>query len=83
MDNSSISLRDTAKGIAVRASILGIVGLVAGAWLFGLAAKVASGAVKAAVGIVLLAIGGGFAAWEVRKVTKHLTAPQGPTGHLA
>lgn len=65
-----MSLRDTAKGIAVRAGLLGVVGLVVGAWVFGLAAKAASGVVKVLVGLLLVAIGGGLAAWEVKKVKR-------------
>ena len=67
-----LDLRETAKGIAVRAGILSVVSLVAGAWLFSLAAKVASGAVKVLTGLVLLAIGGAVVTWEVKKVQRHL-----------
>lgn len=67
-----LDLRETAKGIAVRAGILSVVSLVAGAWLFSLAAKAASGAVKVLTGLVLLAIGGAVAAWEVKKAQRHL-----------
>jgi ascorbate-specific PTS system EIIC-type component UlaA len=63
-----LSLRDTAKGIAVRAGILSVAGLVIGAWVFGLAAKTAAGIVKFTVGLLLLSIGAGFVAVEVRKV---------------
>jgi hypothetical protein len=62
-----MSLRETAKGIAVRASVLAVVGLIAGAWIFGLAAKTASALVKVAVGMLLLTIGAGVATHEVRK----------------
>lgn len=67
-----LDLRETAKGIAVRAGILSVVSLVAGAWLFSLAAKAASSAVKVLVGLVLLGIGGAVATWEVKKVQRHL-----------
>jgi membrane protein DedA with SNARE-associated domain len=65
-----MSLRDTAKGVAVRASVLGVVGLIVGAWLFGLAAKAASGIVKLLVGLLLLTVGGGVAAWKVRQARR-------------
>ncbi|GAC1438274.1 MAG: hypothetical protein NVSMB68_10020 [Thermoanaerobaculia bacterium] len=63
-----ISLRDTARGIAVRAGILSVAGIVVGAWVFGLAAKTASALVKVAAGLLLLTIGAGFATWEVKKI---------------
>jgi protein-S-isoprenylcysteine O-methyltransferase Ste14 len=72
-DDQPLSIRDTAKGIAVRAGILSVVALVVGTWLFSLAAKAASGLVKIIAGVLLLAIGGGFAAWQVKKVQRHLS----------
>ncbi len=68
-----MSLRDTARGIAIRAGILSVAGLVVGAWVFGLAAKAASGLVKVAVGLLLLTIGGGIATYEVKRAQKHLS----------
>jgi membrane protein DedA with SNARE-associated domain len=70
-DPAPLSIRETAKGIAVRAGILSVVSIVVGTWLFSLAAKAASGIVRILAGILLLAIGGGYAAWQVRKVKKH------------
>jgi hypothetical protein len=72
-DTQPLSLRDTAKGIAVRAGLLSVVTIVVGTWLFSLAAKAASGLVKIIAGTLLLAIGGGFAAWQVKKVQRHLS----------
>lgn len=71
-DAQPLTLRDTAKGIAVRAGLLSVVSLLIGTWLFTLAAKAASGIVKIIAGTLLLAIGGGFAAWQVKKVQRHL-----------
>ena len=65
-----MSLRETGKGIAIRAGILGVVGLVVGAWVFSLAAKTATFFVKLVVGLLLVTIGAGFAAFEVKKVQK-------------
>jgi ascorbate-specific PTS system EIIC-type component UlaA len=65
-----LSLRDTAKGVAIRAGFLSVAGLVIGAWVFGLAAKTASALVKVIVGLLLLTIGAGLAAWEVKKVQR-------------
>lgn len=73
LDNPQpLDLRGTAKGIAVRAGFLSIAALIVGTWLFSLAAKAASGLVKIATGLILLAIGGGYAAWEVKKMRRHL-----------
>jgi hypothetical protein len=66
------SVSELAKGIAVRAGILSVVGLVVGAWVFSLAAKAASGLVKIAVGALLLTVAGGVATWEVKKAQRHL-----------
>lgn len=72
-DSHPLDIRATAKGIAVRAGILSVATLVIGTWLFSLAAKAASGLVKVLTGTLLLAIGGGVAAWQVRKVKKHFS----------
>ena len=74
-DTHARSVTDTAKGIAVRAGVLAVVTIIVATWLFSLAAKAASGLVKMFAGLLLLAIGGGFAAWEVRKVRKQMAAP--------
>lgn len=67
-----LSLRDTAKGIAVRAGFLSVVGLVIGAWVFGLAAKTATAIVKVLVGLLLVTIGAGLATWEVKKIQRRI-----------
>jgi hypothetical protein len=83
MDNLSqtqpLSLRDTAKGMAVRAGILSVGAIVVGTFLFSLAAKAASGLVKLVAGVLLLAIGGGYAAWEVKKMQRRLASRGTPT----
>lgn len=71
-EQSQESISELAKGIAVRAGILSVVGLVVGAWVFSLAAKAASGLVKVLVGTLLLTIGAGVATWEVKKAQRHL-----------
>lgn len=75
-ETEPISVRETARGIAVRAGILSVVALAAGAWLFGVAAKAASGVVKVVTGVLLLAIGAAFAAWQIRKVQQSLTGDE-------
>ena len=71
MDNTQpLSLRDTAKGIAVRAGVLTVAGVVIGAWVFSLAAKAAGGLVKVLAGLFVLTVGAGVATWEVKKVQR-------------
>ena len=65
-----MSLRDTAKGIGIRAAILAIGGLIAGGLLTAAILKAAGSLVKLFVGAFVLLIGGGFAAWEIRKVRR-------------
>jgi len=76
--NDTLSIRDTAKGIAVRAGILSVAGIILGAWFFGIAAKAASGIVKMLAGLILLLIGTGFATWEVKKVQRRFGGSDSP-----
>ncbi|MGN6185056.1 MAG: hypothetical protein ACTHQM_15545 [Thermoanaerobaculia bacterium] len=69
--NDSIGM--LAKGIAIRAGILSVAGVVIGAWAFGLAAKAASGAVKLGAGLVLLTAGAGLATYEVNRAKRYLS----------
>src|SRR5436190_20941002 len=71
-ETQPMSLRDTAIGIAVRAGVLTVGGVVVGAWLFSVAAKAASGLVKTFAALFLLAVGAGVATWEVKKVQRRL-----------
>lgn len=64
----ALSLRETAKGVAIRAGLLSAVVIVAGTWLFSVAAKAASGAVRVVSALLLLAIGGLFSSWQFNKV---------------
>ncbi|MGZ7042142.1 MAG: hypothetical protein ACXVH7_10165 [Thermoanaerobaculia bacterium] len=65
-----MSLRDTVKGVGIRAAILAIGGLIAGGLLTAAILKAAGTLVKVLVGAMLLRIGGGFAAYEIRKVRR-------------
>ena len=65
-----MSVRDTVKGIGIRAAILGVAGLIAGGLLTAALLKAAGTLVKVLLGLVLLMLGGGIAAWEIRKVRK-------------
>ncbi len=77
-ETQPLSLRDTAEGIAVRAGIPSVAGLVIGAWVFGVAAKTAAAIVKVVVGLLLLTIGAGLATWEVRKVQRRIEGHSDP-----
>ena len=70
MNEQPETIRDLAKGIAVRAGVLSVAGIVVGAWVFGMAAKAASGVVKVLAALFVLTIGAGFATWEVKKVQR-------------
>ncbi|HEX2834106.1 MAG TPA: hypothetical protein VHW00_13935 [Thermoanaerobaculia bacterium] len=66
------SIGALAKGIAVRAGILSLVSVVAGAWVFGVAARAASGAVKIAATLLVLTAGAGVATYEVKRLQQRL-----------
>lgn len=69
-----LSLRDTAKGVAIRAGVLSGVVLIGSVWIFSLLLKFAGTAMRAMLGILLLLIAGGLVTFEVKKVQKRLTA---------
>lgn len=70
---NSDSIDALAKGIAVRAGILTLVSVVVGAWVFGAAAKAASGAVKVAATLFVLTAGAGVATYEVKRLQRRLS----------
>jgi hypothetical protein len=69
MDNdNSLTLRDTANGLAIRAALLTLGGLFIGGWITALALKVAGKAIHL---LVLLGAGliiTGLGTYEVRKI---------------
>jgi predicted lipid-binding transport protein (Tim44 family) len=71
-----MSLRDTAKGIGLRAAILGVGGLIVGGLFTAAILKAAGTFVKLLLGLVLLLLGGGFAAWEIKKVQRSFEKKQ-------
>jgi hypothetical protein len=73
-----LSLRDTARGVAIRAGLLSMVAIVLSAWLFGLVARAAGAVVKIFAGALLLAIGGGIATWQVKKVQRRFSERSQP-----
>ena len=74
MENE-LTVRETARGIAIRAGLLGIGGLVIGGLVTAEAMKLAGTFLKVGVATTVLAIGGGVAAWQVKKVQRRLTGP--------
>ncbi|HEV8433414.1 MAG TPA: hypothetical protein VGR95_08375 [Thermoanaerobaculia bacterium] len=69
-----MSLRDTAKGVAIRAGILTVAITLGSVWIFSLLLKFAGTAMRALLGILMLLIAGGLVTFEVKKVQKRLTA---------
>ena len=72
MNEQPMSLRDTARGIGIRAAILGAGGLVIGGWLTAFALKAAGKLVHLTVGLALLLLSAGVATWELKKVQQRL-----------
>lgn len=71
MDNdNSLTLRDTANGLAIRAALLTLGGLFIGGWITALAMKVAGKAIHL---LVLLGAGliiTGLGTYEVKKIQR-------------
>jgi hypothetical protein len=71
MDNDTpLTLRDTANGLAIRAALLSLGGLFIGGWITALAMKVAGKAIHL---LVLLGAGliiTGLGTYEVKKVQR-------------
>jgi hypothetical protein len=76
MNEQPSNLNDLARGIGIRAAVLGVGALVVTGSLAALTLKAASSAVKLALGTTLLVAGAGLAAYEVKRLQKHLAGPQ-------
>ena len=71
MDNdNSLTLRDTANGLAIRAALLTIGGLFIGGWITALAMKVAGKAIHLLVLLGSVLIISGLGTYEVKKVQR-------------
>lgn len=75
MNEQPMSLRDTAKEIAVRAGILGVGGVVISGLIASVAMRAASALLRVLVGLFLLLVTGGLVTFEVKKVQRRLAAP--------
>ena len=73
-EREPLTLRETAKGIAVRAGVLGVAGLIVFGFVFSLAAKMASGIVKVLIGLTLLVIGGGVVTFKLKQAQRRIQA---------
>ena len=67
MTEESLSLRDTARGVAVRAALLTVGGMLIGGWILGVSMKIAGKMIHLLLlaGVALLL--GGFTTYEVKK----------------
>ena len=74
--NEELSIRDTARGVAVRGGILLAGGLLVGGWLAGVAFKVAGKAVHLLLMLGLALIGAAFATYEVKKIQRRFDPPE-------
>ena len=77
MNEQPMTLRDTARGVAIRAGVLVVGGVVIGGWFTALLFKAASGLMKALIGLFLLLVTGGLVTWEVKRMQKRLESPEG------
>ena len=75
MDENELTLRETARGIAIRAGVLAVGGILLSGIVAAEALKAAGVVVKIATGTAVLLIGSGMAAWEVKRMHRHLSAP--------
>jgi len=72
MNEQPMTLRETAKGMAVRAGILGVGGIAISGLVVSVAMKAASGLLRAFVGLFLLLVTGGLMTYEARKMQRKL-----------
>lgn len=72
MNEEPMSLRDTAKGIAVRAGIVGVGGVVVSGLVVSFAMKAAGTLVRVLVGLFLLLVTGGAVTYEANRVQRRL-----------
>jgi hypothetical protein len=66
--NERTDVRDTMRGMAIRAGILTVGALIVGGWAGAMMMKAAGTVIKVAAGTGVLLIGAGVGAWEVHKV---------------
>jgi len=74
MSEQPLTLRETAEGVALRAGVLVVGGVVIGGWLTAMLFKAASGLMRLLIGMLLVLVTGGLITWEVKKVQRRLEA---------
>jgi high-affinity Fe2+/Pb2+ permease len=75
MSEQPLTLRETARGVAVRAGVLVVGGIVIGGWITALLFKAAGGLMKILIGLLLVLITGGLVTYEVKRVQKRIAGP--------
>jgi threonine/homoserine/homoserine lactone efflux protein len=69
-------LKATARGIGVRATILGVAGVAVGVGVVTVAAKTAEAAAKITLATVILLVGGTYLTWKTRGIRRRFTQPE-------
>ena len=77
MNEQPMNMRETARGIAVRAGILAVGGLVVGGVVAAGAMKAAGTLMQVAAGGLLLLSAAGFATYEGRKLRQRIAGGLG------
>lgn len=67
MTEEPLSLRDTARGVAIRAGLLTVGGMLLGGWLLGVMMKIAGKAIHLLLLAGIALVLGGFTTYEVKK----------------
>ena len=67
MTEEPLSLRDTARGVAIRAALLTVGGMLIGGWIVGVFMKLAGRAIHFLLLAGLTLLVGGFTTYEVKK----------------
>ena len=67
MTEEPLSLRDTARGVAIRAGLLTVGGILIGGWILGASLKIAGKAIHLLLLTGLALVIGGVTTYEVRK----------------
>lgn len=67
MTEEPLSLRDTARGVAIRAGLLTVGGILIGGWILGGALKIAGKAIHLLLLAGLALVIGGITTYEVKK----------------
>ena len=67
MTEEPLSLRDTARGVAIRAGLLTVGGILIGGWIVGASLKIAGKAIHLLLLTGVALVIGGVMTYEVRK----------------